>query len=343
MKTSESTISKSQYNKDFYRDKRVLVLGGLGFMGLNLVRELTSLGSAVTIVDLDANSGRALNVPHACRIYYADRCEKKLIDREIHTADVIFNLAGRSGVTDSFKHPRENLVGNCLQHLDILQVCREYNLGAVVVFPSSCLVYGEIPGAMLLPIHESNRVILANPYAIHKYTCEMYSRLYQETYGIPTAILRISNPIGPYQYRIDGSYGVYNQFIYLATQDRDITVYGEGSHLRDIISIDDVVQAFLYCASAANIVDVVNVGRGVGTTLCNYAQLVVDIIGSGRVTHVDWPNNITPSVDFVADISHICSMTNWKPDIDLSAAIIAAAKFYRWADNNSLIGNGERK
>ena len=309
-------------------------------MGQNLVRKLISLDSVVTVVDLDGNSGRALGIPHARRIYYADRCEKKLIDKEISSNEIIFNLAGRSGVADSFQHPEESLK-NCLQYLNILQVCQKHNPDAIVIFPSSCLVYGK----SLIPALESNRIHPSCPYAIHKYTCEMYSHLYRETYGLSTVVLRISNPIGPYQYQVDGSYGIYNQFIYQATKNCDVTVYGKGDYLRDIIGIDDVVQAFLYCASAASIVNTVNVGRGLGISLCDYAQLVVDIIGSGRVVHIDWPRDVKDQspVDFVADISRICSVTDWKPNIDLSAAIIATAEFYRWANANSLIGNGERK
>ena len=345
MKTSGST-TRFHYDESFYRGKRVLVLGGLGFIGQNLVRALAALGSDARVVDLTSDSSRTLgDFPTKRRVYYADRCEKKLVDREIHTADIIFNLAGRSGVADSFRYPRESLRANCMQHLSVLQACHEHNPDAIVVFPSSCLVYRELPVTQTLGVREHEPIYPLCPYAVHKYTCEMYSRLYREVHGLSTVILRISNPIGPYQYRVDSGYGVYNQFIYLATNDRDITVYGEGTQIRDIIGVDDVVQAFLYCASAATVVDTVNVGRGVGITLRDYAQLVVDVVGRGRVTHIDWPvdSKSLPPTDFVADISRICSLTNWQPDTDLRATIATTAEFYRWAGVNSLIISGERK
>jgi len=290
-------------------------------------------------VDLAGDISRILgDFPAGCKAYYADRCEKKLIDQEIHTADIIFNLAGRSGVADSFRYPKESLEANCMQHLSVLQACREHNPDAVVVFPSSCLVYGKVTSARTLPVWEDDKIHPLCPYAIHKYTCEMYSRLYREIYGLSTVVLRISNPIGPHQYRVDGSYGVYNQFIYLATSDRDITVYGTGSQIRDIVGIDDVVRALLYCALAATTVDVVNIGRGVGITLHDYAQLVVDVVGSGRVTHIDWPvgSKNLPPTDFVADITRIRNLTNWRPNMDLSTMITAAAEFYRGVNPNLL-------
>lgn len=337
MKILEST-TKFQYNKSFYQGRRVLVFGGLGFIGQNLVRELASLGSVVKIVDLDGSWTRISDFPRKSvpAIYYVDKCEKKLIDREISRSEIIFNLAGRSGVVDSFQYPEESLK-NCSQHLDILQMCRKCNPKAVVVFPSSCLVYGDISNAWLLPIHEDNRTIPVSPYAIHKYTCEMYSRLYREVYGLSAVVVRIPNPIGPYQYRIDGSYGVYNQFIYLATQDQDIMVYGEGHQLRDILGVDDLVQAFLYCAAGVDIINTVNVGRGVGISLRDYAHLVVDTVGSGRVVHVGTPKGIVPT-DFVADISRIRELTDWQPNIDLNKIIVATAEFYRQVNHDRLIG-----
>jgi len=304
-------------------------------MGQSLVRALVALGSEVRVVDLDSTIDRTLgSFPVECKVYYANRCERKLIDRAIANSEIIFNLAGRSGVADSFQYPAESLKANCLQHLGVLRACQEYNPDAVVVFPSSCLVYGKDAWA------ECPHPL--SPYAIHKYICEMYSRLYRETYGLSTVVLRISNPIGPYQYRVDGSYGIYNRFIYLATNGCDLTVYGDGSHIRDIIGIDSVVQAFLVCAQAANVVDLVDVGRGIGIALRDYAQLVVNAVGSGRVVHVDWPEHSKgqPLTNFVVDTSRVCDITDWRPDIDLSAAIAATAEFYQWAGANSLIVGG---
>lgn len=340
MKTSESTTDKCHYDESFYQDKRVLVLGGLGFIGQNLVRALVALGSKVLVVDITSDyNRRGAGFPVECKVLFADICEEGAVNWEIQRQDIIFNLAGRSGAADSFRYPKESLEANCLQHLDVLQVCHECNPGAVVVFPSSCLVYREVTSARTLPVWEDDQIRPSCPYAIHKYTCEMYSRLYRETYGLPTVILRISNPIGPHQYRVDGSYGVYNQFIYLAANDRDITVYGKGAQTRDIVGVDDVVRAFLCCAPVATVVDTVNVGRGVGITMRDYAQLVVDTVGSGRVTHVDWPVSHRDSspTDFVANVSRIRNLTGWQPNMDLSAMITATAEFYRRVNPGSLI------
>jgi len=322
-----------KYDKSFYKGKRVLVLGGLGFIGQNLVRALTDLGSEVRVVDLDGVVDRTLSgFPSECTVYYANHCERKFVSRAIASSEIIFNLVGRSGVVDSFQHPLESLKANCLQYLDILQTCQECNRDAVVVFPSSCLVYGK--DDIFTQGNESIHPL--SPYAIHKYTCEMYSRLYRETYGLSTVVLRISNPIGPYQYRVDGGYGIYNRFIYLAVNDKDITVYGEGDHVRDIIGIDSVVQAFLCCAAASEAVSTVDVGRGVGITVCDYARLVVDTVGSGRVTHVDWPENSKglAYTNFVADINYIRDITGWAPNTDLRDIIKTTAKFYQQIGKN---------
>ncbi len=158
------------------------------------------------------------------RIILGNILDKPFVEETIRNYDVIFSLAGSSGASDSVKNPYHDLDTNLKGHLNILEACRKNNPNAVLIFPSSRLVYGK-PQAN--PVNENHPIQPESIYAIHKLTTEHYYLLYQRLHGVKCIIFRVSNPFGPYQRFGSNNYGILNWFIHKAIVKEPIQIYGE--------------------------------------------------------------------------------------------------------------------
>jgi UDP-glucose 4-epimerase len=189
------------------------------------------------------------------------------------------------------------------------------------VFPSSRLVYGS---SAKQPTNESAPTAPLSVYGIHKWAAEQYLLLYQRLYGLRVTILRVTNPYGPFQRPEQNRYGVVNWFIHQAMHDQPLTVYGEGSQLRDYIHVDDVVESFLV-AGAAPEADgqIFNVGSGHGVSFLEMAEVIVRTARRGSIQHVEWPADaaVVETGDFVADTSLIAERLGWKARIPFEAGV----------------------
>lgn len=314
-----------------YAGKPVLILGGLGFLGLNLARFLVNLGSVVTVADLVLGEGiiEAAGIAGQVETCLVDICNKEAVQKVVQGKDIIFSLVGKSGATESLVAPLTDLAVNCQGQLTVLEACRRHNPQAVIVFPSSRLVYGRM--AKISVSEEEMVKPPINIYAIHKLTGEMYHRLFWQIYGLRTVVLRISNPYGPWQFQVGGKYGVCNWFIYLATRGSSIPIYGSGEQIRDYVFISNVVNAFLECAACDKAYgQTFNVGSGEGIRLVDFAHTVVDIVGQGRIEHIPWPEveKKIETGDFVSDISKLRRIVGWEPTNRLRENIENIAHFY---------------
>jgi nucleoside-diphosphate-sugar epimerase len=306
-----------------YSEMRVLVTGGLGFMGLNLVRALQSVNARVSLLSrswpprpLDIDS--SLN---GVTFFKGDIRDSTLVGDAISRCEVIFHLAGKSGPAASNASPLEDLDVNSRGLLNLLECCRRLNPNAKIIFPSSRLVYApdvELPateGALTAPL---------SVYGVHKRAGEQYLLLYQRLHGLRATILRITNPYGPFQRPEQNRYGIVNWFIHEAMHDRPLTVYGTGTQLRDYVHIDDVVAAMLIAGLAPEADGgIFNVGSGQGISFSEMAEAIVQAVGRGRVNHVEWPADaaLVETGDFVADTSLIAERLGWKAGIPLESGI----------------------
>lgn len=314
--------------------QRVLAIGGLGFIGVNLTRRLVAAGAAVTVLTPD----RARHVDAAAaferqgvRVAEGDIRDRGLVAALVAGQQVVFNLSGQSGAVRSMEDPWTDLDINLRGNLVLLESLRAAAPGAKVVFAGSRLQYGRVDR---VPVGEDAAATPLCLHAVHKRTVEEYLKLYGELFGIRYTIARITNPYGPGQPRGRTAYGVINRMIELAIADQALTVYGDGAQRRDYVHVDDVVAALVRMAeSPAADGRAYNVGSGVGTRLVDLAAQVVAAVGRGRITHVPWPAlaQQIETGDFVADISRAARELAWTPAVPLNAGLRQTIAHYQTA------------
>ena len=311
---------------------RVLVIGGLGFIGVNLTAKLIEHGARTTILtpDRGKHGEQASAFERAgVAVVEGDLRDRDLLGTVVAGQQIVFNLSGQSGAVRSMEDPWADLDVNCRGNLVLLEALRERNRDAKIVFAGSRLQYGH---AERVPVSEEAAKVALCLHAIHKQTVEEYLALYLRLFGIRYAVARITNPYGPGQPAGRTAYGVINRMIHLAIADRPLTIYGDGAQVRDYVHVDDVVQALLTLA-ASDRADgrAYNVGSGTGTRLVDLAKTVIAIAGRGRLEHVPWPSlaEQVETGDFVADIERIEHELAWRPAIALHDGLERTVAFYR--------------
>jgi UDP-glucose 4-epimerase len=318
----------------FYRDRPVMITGGLGFIGSNLAWKLVELGARVLIVDslIDDYGGNLFNIcglEDRLRVNIADIRQQSTMNYLVRGQDVIFNLAGQVSHIDSMRDPHTDLEINCRAQLSILEACRNYNAGVKIVFAGTRQVYGK---ADRLPVSESHLVRPADVNGINKAAGEYYHLLYNNVFGVRACSLRLTNVYGPRQLLKHSRQGFIAWFIRLAIEDREIQIYGDGSQLRDFVYVDDAADAFLRAgADEACNGQVLNVGGLEPIAHRDLVELLVGIAGSGRYRFVEWPpdKKAIDIGDFYADSTQIDRTLGWKADVSLADGLRRTIDFYR--------------
>jgi UDP-glucose 4-epimerase len=312
--------------------RRALVIGGLGFIGVNLTRALVGRAAPVTVLTptRERHEEQAQAFERAgVRIVEGDVRDRALVGHLVDGQDIVFNLAGQSGALRSMEDPWTDLDVNCRGNLVLLEAVRESARQAHVVFVGSRLEYGK---PERLPVSEDALGDALCLHAVHKRTVEEYLHLYGRLFGIRYTIARVSNPYGPGQPRGRTAYGIINRLIHLALADEVLTIYGDGTQLRDYIHVDDVVAALVRLAeSTGHAGRAYNVGSGEGTRMIDVARLITQIAGGGRIQHVPWPALAAQieTGDFVADISRIRDEVGWSPVVGLRDGLERTVAHYR--------------
>ena len=312
--------------------RNVLVIGGLGFIGVNLSARLVESGARVSIMtpSRDRHSGTAGDFEQAGVIVAdGDLRDAERMSTLVRGMHIVINLSGQSGAVRSMEDPWTDLDVNLRGNLVLLEALRAHNRDAKVVFAGSRLQYGH-PDR--LPVGEDAEKHPLCLHAIHKQTVEQYLELYARLFGIRYSIARITNPYGPGQPRSRTAYGVINRMIHQAIADKALTIYGDGAQQRDYIHVDDLVDALIALAtSPAADGRAYNVASGTGISLIDLAKTIIEIAEAGRIEHVEWPElaKQIETGDFVADISRIRSELGWQPQIPLAAGLEKTVAFYR--------------
>jgi UDP-glucose 4-epimerase len=319
---------------EYYAGRRVMITGGLGFIGSNLARTLVALGADVLIVDslLPDYGGNLFNIADIhdrVRVNIADVRMQSTIGYLSRGQDVIFNLAGQVSHIDSMRDPYTDLEINCRAQLSILEACRANNPGVRVVYAGTRQVYGRPD---YLPVDERHLVRPADINGVNKAAGEYYHLLYNNVFDLRACSLRLTNVYGPRQLIRHNRQGFIGWFIRLAIEGREIQVFGDGSQVRDFVYVDDAADAFLR-AGASETCDgeVFNVGGAEPTSHRDLVALLIEAAGGGSVRYVDWPAD-KKRIDigsFYSDSTRFRERVGWTPRVGLREGLRRTIDFYR--------------
>ena len=320
--------------RNFYRGRRVMITGGLGFIGSNLAHQLVELGARVLLVDslIPEYGGNLFNIAgieERVRVNIADVRQQSTMNYLVRDNDVIFNLAGQVSHIDSMQDPYTDLEINCRSQLSILEACRRYNPAVKVVFAGTRQVYGRPES---VPVTEHHLVRPTDVNGINKAAGEYYHLVYNNVFGVRACSLRLTNIYGPRQLIKHNRQGFLAWFIRQALEDHEIQIYGDGRQIRDFVYVDDCADAFLRAgASDACNGQAFNVGGAEPTTHRDLVELLIAIAGSGRYRFVEWPpeKKAIDIGDFYADSSLIGQTLGWKPVTLLRDGLARTLDYYR--------------
>ena len=324
----------TQDHRDFYRGRKVMITGGLGFIGSNLARRLVELDADVLLVDslIDDYGGNLFNVDgidDRLHVNIADIRQQTTMNYLVRNRAVIFNLAGQVSHLDSMRDPYTDLEINCRSQLTVLEACRNHNPGVKVVFAGTRQVYGR-PDS--LPVDETHLVRPTDVNGINKAAGEYYHLVYNNVLGIRACSLRLTNVYGPRQLIKHNRQGFIGWFIRLAIEDRPIHIFGDGLQLRDLLYVEDAADAFLRAGADDTCNgEVFNVGGDEPISLRELTALLIEIAGSGRVEFVEWPPE-KKAIDigsFYADSTKFRRTAKWKPAVSLADGLRRTVEFYR--------------
>ena len=318
-----------------YRGRRVLVTGGLGFIGSNLGRRLVELGAEVTLMDsmIKDYGGNDFNVADykdKVRVNIADVRDRSAMDHLVQGQDLLFNLAGQVSHIDSMRDPVTDLDINCRSQLSILESCRHNNPQVAIVFAASRQQYGR---PLYLPVDEKHPVRPVDVNGINKTAGESYHLVYNEAYGLRAVSLRLTNTFGPGQLVRHNRQGFIGWFVRRIVEGGTIDLYGDGSQVRDLNFVDDVVEAFLLAGARATGPargKVYNLAGRESVSLRDLVTMLIDIAGKGSVRCVPWPEDKKPIDigDYYGTHALITQELGWEPQVSLREGLERTVRYY---------------
>jgi UDP-glucose 4-epimerase len=316
-----------------YKNKNILITGGLGMIGSSIANQLVKWGAKVTIIDAclkpyGANEFNIHSIRDRINFIKMDIRDSHSLPAVIKDCHIIFNLAGQVSHNDSLENPFLDTDINYCGHLNVLETVRRVNPKIKILYSGSRLQFGKIEK---IPVNEAHLQRPLTPYALNKSAAESMYLFYQRLYGIPVVIFRIANPYGPRGQMRHNKYCMINWFVRQAMDNKTITIYGNGEQIRDYIYIDDLTAAFVHAAvDKASDGQVFNVGSGQGVTFKRMAEIVIQTVQSGKILHVPWPKNYinVETGDYISDIKKIKNILGWQPKIVLDAGIARTFNYY---------------
>jgi UDP-glucose 4-epimerase len=316
-----------------FQEKKILITGGLGFIGSNLARRLLDSGAVVTLVDslIPEYGGNLFNIAgieNRLRVNISDVRDENSMRYLVQEQDYIFNLAGQTSHLDSMQDPFTDLEINSRAQLSLLETCRKYNPTVKIVFASTRQIYGKPD---YLPVDEKHPVRPVDVNGINKLAGEWYHILYNNVYGLRACALRLTNTYGPGMRIKDARQTFLGIWIKLLLEGKPFEIW-EGQQLRDFNYVDDAVDAFLIaaeCEKAAG--QIFNLGGDEAISLHDLGKLLIEIYGKGEFITKTFPaeRKRIDIGDYYSDYSKIKKELGWTPKISLREGLIRSLEYYK--------------
>lgn len=318
----------------FFNDEKVLITGGLGFIGSNLARRLVAYGARVTVVDnLEPHHGGNLHnvepFKQHLRVHVADVCAEEPINQLVAGQAYLFNLAGQSSHLDAMSNPLADLRANGIAQIQILEACRNHNRDVRIVFASTRQVYG-VP--RYLPVDERHPAQPVDINGWNKLAAEGYHQVYYRAYGIRSTTLRLTNTYGPGMRIKDDRQNFLGYWVGLLLRGQTLRIFGNGTQVRDFNYVEDVIDALLLAACSSGAVGASwNLGGGQPYSLLDTAQHLIAAHGGGDYECVPFPaERIAIDIgDYRASAEKIRADLGWKPNTSLPDGLQRTFAFYR--------------
>lgn len=335
--------------------RNMLITGGAGFIGSNFAARCIARGDSVTIFDNLSRSGAAANLqwlkstygPDSFALQVGDVRQAAAIREAAVGADVIIHLAGQVAVTTSVTDPREDFEINALGTFNVLEAARASGRNPAVLYASTNKVYGGMEDVHVeetptqyryadypLGIAETQPLDFHSPYGCSKGSGDQYVRDYHRIYGLPTVVLRQSCIYGTRQFGVEDQ-GWVAWFVIAAVTGRPITIYGDGKQVRDVLFVEDLMNA--YDLALANLAvsagQVYNVGGGPANTMSiwlDFEPILEKLLGRPVPTsRGDWrPGD---QRIYVSDIRKAQQELGWAPRVGVAEGV---ERLYRWVLEN---------
>ena len=317
-----------------FKGKRILITGGLGFIGSSLAIKLVHAGARLTLLDamIEGHGGNLFNIEPAkndVRVNFSDVRDEVSLGYLVRDQDYIFHLAGQNDHTLSQENPFPDIDINIKGSATLLEVCRRRNPHVRLVYTGT---RGEYGSNVKLPVKEDAPLRPKGIYELSSLTAQRLFQIYHDNYGVNSVTLRLTNIYGPRAQMRHNRFGVANWFIRQALEGSMIKVFGDGSIIRDFLYVDDTVDAIIKAALCEEAYgQVFNVGNDSPSSFKELAKCVTECAGKG-----DWelapfsPERLKQEPgDFYSDISKIRSIVGWQPSTPLQKGVAETIAYYR--------------
>ena len=300
------------------KGKKVLVTGGAGFVGSNIVGILLERGAKVTVLD-NLFTGKIELLPKHDNLTFieGDVCDDTLINQLIQKFKLIIHAAAKNIIV-STKNPYEDYETNIGATLKWLIACKKYGVEKFV-YTGSASVYGN---PSVIPIPESSAIYTLSPYSVSKLAGENYCISFYESYNIPTTIVRYSNVYGINQDPSNPYCGVVSRFFEKALKNEPILIHGDGEQTRDFTYVHDTAIATVEAlTNPKSIGNIFNTGSGYEVSINTLAQKIIAMVGSeSKIEHID-KRDIDNIRRRAVNIEHIRRVLRWSPTYTLDKGL----------------------
>jgi len=316
-----------------FSGKRILITGGLGFIGSTLAYRLAALGADVLLVDslIPEYGGNLFNIrgiEGLVHVNISDVRDEHSFRYLVQDRSYLFNLAGQTSHLDSMCDPFTDLEINCRAQLSILESCRRYNPAIKIVFASTRQIYGKPD---YLPVDEKHLLRPVDVNGVNKMAGEWFHILYHNVYGIAACALRLGNTYGPRMRIKDARQTFLGTWIRLLLEDKPFEIW-EGGQLRDFTYVDDAADAFLSAAAAeCSGGRIFNLGGDGAVSLKQLGDLLLEVAGSGGYVERAFPpeRKRIDIGDYYANDASIRGTLGWQPRTSLREGLLKTVAYYR--------------